>query len=92
MHIDSTRREFLILGTKMFVMTSVGVAAFEHVLAGSPEKADSYHTADHWWAMIIDIEKCVGSGHCARVQAGKQCRRRAALPHVGGALSRRSAR
>ena len=38
-------------------MTSVAAAAFEHVLAGSPEKADSYTTADHWWAMLIDIEQ-----------------------------------
>ena len=35
--MDSTRRDFLVLGGKMFVMTSVAAAAFEHVLAGSPE-------------------------------------------------------
>ena len=54
--MDSTRRDFLILGGKMFVMTSVAAAALEHVIAGSPEKAASYNTADHWWAMLIDIE------------------------------------
>jgi Fe-S-cluster-containing dehydrogenase component len=64
--MNSTRRDFLVLGGKMFVMTSVAVAAFEHVLAGSPETADTYATADHWWAMLIDIDKCVGSGHCVR--------------------------
>ena len=64
--MDTSRRDFLILGSKMFVMTSVAAAAFEHVLAGAPEAAASYSTADHWWAMVIDIEKCVGSGHCVR--------------------------
>src|SRR5450759_1731488 len=64
--MDSTRRDFLILGGKMFVMTGVAAAAFEHVLAGSPEKAESYHIADHWWAMLIDIDKCIGCGHCVR--------------------------
>ena len=64
--MDSTRREFITVGTKMFVMTAVGLAAFKDVLAGTPEKAPSYNTADHWWAMVIDIEKCIGSGHCVR--------------------------
>ena len=64
--MDTSRRDFLMLGTKMFVMTSVAAAAFEHVLAGTPEKADSYNTADHWWAMVIDIEKCIGCGSCVR--------------------------
>ena len=39
---------------------------FEHVLAGTPEAAATYNTADHWWAMLIDIEKCIGGGHCVR--------------------------
>src|SRR4051812_39164026 len=64
--MDSTRRDFLTLGGKMFVMTAMAAAAFEHVLAGTPEQADTYNTADHWWAMLIDDEKCVGSGHCVR--------------------------
>src|SRR5262249_40688654 len=58
--MDTSRRDFLILGSKMFVMTSVAAAAFEHVLAGAPEAASTYNTADHWWAMVIDIEKCIG--------------------------------
>ena len=64
--MDSTRREFITVGSRMFVMTAVGLAAFNDVLAGTPEKAPSYNTADHWWAMVIDIEKCIGSGHCVR--------------------------
>ena len=53
--MDTSRRDFLILGSKMFVMTSVAASAFEHVLAGTPEAAATYNTADHWWAMVIDI-------------------------------------
>ena len=22
--------------------------------------------ADHWWGMIIDIDKCIGCGNCVR--------------------------
>ena len=64
--METTRRDFLVLGGKMFVMTGIAAAALEHVIAGTPEKAATYNTADHWWAMLIDIEKCVGSGHCVR--------------------------
>ena len=64
--MDTTRRGFLILGGKMFVMTSVTAAALEHVLAGAPEAADSYQTAEHWWAMVVDIETCIGCGSCVK--------------------------
>jgi tetrathionate reductase subunit B len=64
--METTRRDFLVLGGKMFVMTGLAAAAFEHVLAGTPEKADSYHTAEHWWAMVIDIETCIGCGRCVK--------------------------
>ena len=64
--MEKTRRDFLIIGGKMLVMTGAAAAAFEHVLAGAPEKADTYRIVDHWWAMVIDIEKCIGCGSCAK--------------------------
>src|SRR5215510_5428211 len=64
--VDTTRRGFLMLGGKILVMTAAASAALEHVLAGTPEKAETYATADHWWVMVIDIEKCIGCGNCAK--------------------------
>jgi len=61
-----TRREFLGEGGKFLVLTAAASSALEFVLAGHPEAAPTYSTADHWWAMRIDIEKCIGCGNCVR--------------------------
>jgi len=60
------RREFLKETGKLLVLTASASSALEFILAGEPEKADSYRTTDHWWAMLIDIEKCIGCGSCVR--------------------------
>ncbi len=60
------RREFLGQGVRLLVLTGVAAAAWEHVQAGTPEAAESYHTTDHWWGFAIDIEKCIGCGSCVR--------------------------
>jgi Fe-S-cluster-containing dehydrogenase component len=64
--MDTTRRDFLIVGGQLLVMTAAAAGALEHVLAGTPEQADTYNTVDHWWAMAIDIDKCIGCGNCVR--------------------------
>src|SRR4029079_2106917 len=52
--IETTRRDFLIVGTKTLVMPAATASAREHVLAGTLEATAPYTTADHWWAMLID--------------------------------------
>ena len=64
--METTRRDFLIVGGRLLVMTAAAASALEHVLAGAPEAADTYRTVDHWWAMTIDITKCNGNGACVR--------------------------
>jgi len=64
--METTRRDFLMVGTKLLVMTAATASALEHVLAGTLEATAPYTTADHWWAMLIDVEKCIGGGHCVR--------------------------
>ncbi len=64
--MDTTRREFIVIGGKMLFMTAATAAALEHVMAGTPEQADTYTTTDHWWALLFDIEKCIGCGSCVR--------------------------
>ncbi|MFA6956046.1 MAG: 4Fe-4S dicluster domain-containing protein [Thermoanaerobaculia bacterium] len=64
--IDKSRRELLLQGGKFVFLTGIAASAWEFVLAGTPELAPSYKSADHWWAMTIDIEKCIGCGGCVR--------------------------
>jgi tetrathionate reductase subunit B len=60
------RREFLVQSGKLLVLTAVSARAIDAVLAGQPEAASNYKLTDHWWAMAIDVEKCIGCGNCVR--------------------------
>ena len=42
--------------------------------------------ADHWWGMIIDIDKCIGCGNCVRACSNENHVPEGLLPHLGGAL------
>jgi Fe-S-cluster-containing dehydrogenase component len=64
--METTRRDFLIIGSRVLVMTAATAGALEHVLAGTPQAAPTWNTAEHWWAMAIDIDKCIGCGNCVR--------------------------
>ena len=64
--MDQDRRSFLVGFGKCIVLTGAAMVAWEHVLAGTPEAAPNYTATDHWWGMIIDIEKCIGCGTCVR--------------------------
>jgi Fe-S-cluster-containing dehydrogenase component len=57
--MNVTRRHFLIL-------LPAAAVAWEHVLAGEPEAAPNYSMAEHWWGMLVDIDKCIGCGSCVR--------------------------
>lgn len=60
------RRRFLAQSTKFVLLTGAAAAAWEYVLAGKPELAPNYRISDHWWAMTIDVDKCIGCGNCVR--------------------------
>jgi len=62
---------------RRFFITLMGVAtlAWEHVQAGTPEAAPNYNAADHWWAMLIDVDKCIGCGDCVRACARTRSRK-----------------
>ena len=63
----SDRREFVIGGGRLLLVASASAAgALQYVLADTPEQAPGYRMADHWWAMAIDIARCIGCGNCVR--------------------------
>jgi tetrathionate reductase subunit B len=62
----SDRRRFLVESGKFILLTAGATRAWDAVLAGTPEAAPNYNLTDHWWAMLVDIEKCIGCGNCVR--------------------------
>lgn len=56
---------------RRFFLTLAGAAtvAWKYVLAGTPELSPNYKTSEHWWAMLIDIDQCIGCGNCVRACA-----------------------
>ena len=63
--MDEGRRDFLLKTGKFLVLSATAAGAWEAVLAGQPDRApEAYRMADHWRAMAIDIEKCIGCGNC----------------------------
>ena len=62
--MDISRRDFFTIGGKLLVLASVG-ATLEQITGAAPPR-DAYQMADHWWGMIIDIDKCIGCGNCVR--------------------------
>ena len=65
--MDITRRDLLSAGGKLLLIASAG-ATFEQITGAEPPP-DAYRMADHWWGMVIDIDKCIGCGNCVRACA-----------------------
>lgn len=62
--MEMTRREALSQTGRYLVLTGAAQAALQFVTAGNAEAAPNYNVRDHWWGMIIDIDKCIGCGNC----------------------------
>ena len=65
--MSQDRREFLATAGKVLVLTAPAAAYWDALAAGKtePEQA-AYRMADHFWGMIVDIDKCIGCGSCVR--------------------------
>jgi tetrathionate reductase subunit B len=64
--MEITRREMLRESGKFILLTAAAATAFEYVLTGKAEASPNYEITKHWWAMIIDVDKCIGCGNCVR--------------------------
>ena len=60
------RRQFVLTSGKYLIMTAAATRALDYVMAGTPEAAPGYSAFDHWWAMAIDVDLCIGCGGCVR--------------------------
>jgi tetrathionate reductase subunit B len=59
----------MITRRKLLVLLPAAAVAWQYVLAGTPEIAPGYNVHDHWWGMLLDIDKCIGCGSCVRACA-----------------------
>ena len=62
--MELSRRDLFKIGGKILVLASTGVT-LEQIMGAAPQP-EAYRRADHWWGMIIDIDKCIGCGSCVR--------------------------
>ncbi len=65
--MNLTRRELLEQSTKFIILTPAAAAVLHAWNSGTPENIpDEHKNAEHWWAMTIDVEKCIGCGKCVQ--------------------------
>jgi Fe-S-cluster-containing dehydrogenase component len=64
--MEQDRRSFLVDAGRWLMLTGAATIAWDYVIAGQPEQSPNYTVTDHWWGMIIDIDKCIGCGNCVR--------------------------
>jgi tetrathionate reductase subunit B len=62
--MNTDRREFIGETGRWLFLTASALAALDFVTSGNAEAAPTYNMQDHWWGMIIDIDKCIGCGNC----------------------------
>ncbi len=60
------RRAFLSTSGRFLMLTGAAAIAWDYVLADTPTASPNYKVTEHWWAMMIDIDKCIGCGNCVR--------------------------
>jgi tetrathionate reductase subunit B len=59
------RREFLGHVSKLLILSPAAAEFLGRADAGEPQpQVSKYAMAEHYWAMTIDIEKCIGCGNC----------------------------
>jgi tetrathionate reductase subunit B len=73
--METPRRDFLFTAGRFLMLTGVAAGALDAMLEGEEVPA-AYQSASHWWAFMIDIDKCIGCGLCV-----KACKEENGVPH-----------
>lgn len=60
------RRGFITLAGRLMVLTPAASVLLARLAQGLTAEAPGYESARHWWAMAVDIRKCIGCGNCVR--------------------------
>jgi tetrathionate reductase subunit B len=63
--METPRRDFLFTAGRFLMLTGVAAGALDAILKGQEVPA-VYQSASHWWAFMIDIDKCIGCGLCVK--------------------------
>jgi len=63
--MDTSRREWLTGAGKLFTLGFATAAGVE-TSGQASLNSGGYDVRNHYWAMTIDIEKCIGCGNCVR--------------------------
>jgi Fe-S-cluster-containing dehydrogenase component len=61
----------MITRRKLLMLLPAAAIAWEYVVAGTPEISPNYSRPEHWWGMLVDIDKCIGCGNCVRACAAE---------------------
>jgi len=59
----------MITRRKLLMLLPAAAVAWQYVVAGTPEISPNYNRSEHWWGMLVDIDKCIGCGNCVRACA-----------------------
>jgi tetrathionate reductase subunit B len=62
--MEVSRRDLLNGITRLLVASPAAVMFIDHLRGEGPAPESKYAAAEHYWAMSIDIEKCIGCGKC----------------------------
>ena len=64
---STDRREFVKAAGGVLLVSTLSARLLEALLTEGPAALPAaYHERDHWWAMAVDIRKCIGCGNCVR--------------------------
>jgi tetrathionate reductase subunit B len=66
-----TRRDVIAQSAKLLILTPAAAAFLDYLRGETTELEPKYKLAEHYWAMTIDIDKCIGCGNCVRACASE---------------------
>jgi len=69
--MSMTRREMITRTGKFIILTAAAAEGLQQLTGSAQGQPLKYDAAKHWWAMTLDVEKCIGCGNCVRACAAE---------------------